>query len=99
MDATAPPANWLEINQRHLTAGIAYIRALLERHIARVQAAETDDAQIRAARDAMDAMEALDTPPAIELLRAHFRLSPFECTLLMLCAAAEFDAGIAPLSA
>jgi hypothetical protein len=99
MTATAP-TTWLELNQRYLTAGIAAIRALLEQHIVHMQGTEISDDSLRAAHDAMASIAAaMPAPPAVERVRTLFRLSSFEYHLLMLCAAVEFDAAIAPLCA
>ncbi len=88
---------WLDANQRYLVAAVAHVRALLERHTTRgADSGEPDTAGFAA----MDAIEAtMAARPALETLRTAFRLSPFECHALLLCAAMEFDAAIAPLCA
>jgi AAA+ superfamily predicted ATPase len=91
---------WLEMNQRHLTAGIAYVRALLERHIARLREQEADDQPVDAARQKMEAIAgAMSAPPMLERIRADFGLSPFERDVLLLCAAADANAKVAALCA
>src|SRR5437764_2662300 len=92
--------DWLDLNQQHLTAAIANIRALLEAHAARgsdtAKPARPDGVSV-ARIDAIAA--AMPAPPALERLRTMFRLSAFERSALLLCAAMEFDATIAPLCA
>jgi ATPase family associated with various cellular activities (AAA)/Winged helix domain, variant len=98
--AASAQTTWLEMNQRYLTAGIAYIRALLERHVARSNDGETDPNAIQTAREEMDATAtAMTAPPALDVVSAIFGLSVFERDTLLLCAATEFDGAIATLCA
>lgn len=92
------PNNWVEINQRYLTAAIAAIRKCLENHALRAglkpataPAAKpdiTEDACIQAAQV---------VPAALETLCAAFHLSPFERDILLLCAGVELDSSVASL--
>jgi hypothetical protein len=89
--------NWIDVNQRYLAAAVAHVRMLLEQHAA--PSAGTG-APNSVGYDMLDAIAAtMETPPALETLRTAFHLSPFECHTLLLCAAMEFDAAIAPLCA
>jgi hypothetical protein len=58
----------------------------------------TDDAIAQAAA-ALAAAEAVDPPPALQILSQRLGLSPFEREILLLCAAVELDTRIAPLCA
>lgn len=92
MNAPAPETlDWTSANQRWLVAGFERLRLRLRG----AEAAEIDAAQhaIDAARDAMNA------PPALDVLARCLDLSPFERELVLLCAAAEMDGGIARLLA
>lgn len=71
---------WLRANQRHLSAAIARLRALLEKR----DPSEAEDA-IR------NAEEALSSPSALDRVTAAFGLSPFERDVLTMCAAVELD--------
>jgi hypothetical protein len=81
----AAPPTWSESNQRHLVAALARVRRSLE---AGGDAApdDADEAEIAASMAA---------PPALQRLRDTFRLSPFECDVLLACAGVELDAGFA----
>lgn len=94
-----PPAqrsdDWLEANQRRLVAGVAAVRSHLERHLARTRG---QDEPAVAAVEAHPATNGLP-PPALDVLCATFRLSPFERDLLLLCAAMDLDGTIGALCA
>ena len=96
----APVASWHEANQRHLSAALAVVRAVLERHAARTEGAppepETPEGPELALRMASEAMPA---PAALEALSATFGLTPFERDLLLLCAGMELNSGFAALCA
>ncbi len=96
--STLATANWHEANQRYLTAALAGVRGMLERHAARAQGtpAQEDGAADEAVRQAADAMPA---PPALETLCATFGLSPFERAVLLACAGVELDSSFAALCA
>jgi hypothetical protein len=84
----AEAANQLEINQRALTAAIAELRAILERHAAGKEAG----AQI-----APSAIARVPDPPQLQGLSTAFGLSRFERSILLLCAAIELDSTFAGL--
>jgi hypothetical protein len=58
-----------------------------------------DDALARAAREMAQAESTMDPPPALVILSRRLNLSDFEQTVLLLCAAVEFDTGVASLCA
>ncbi len=73
-------AEWLEANQRHLTASVGRLRALLERR------------STAAAEEALREAEArLESAPALGRLVAAFELTPFERDVVLLAAAVELD--------
>jgi ATPase family associated with various cellular activities (AAA) len=82
----AGPA-WTDENQRQLVAALGEVRAALERHAAdptgRSGTAGADPGEPGGARPA--------APAALETIRAAFRLSPFECQVLLLAAGPELD--------
>ncbi|HZS87707.1 MAG TPA: ATP-binding protein [Chloroflexota bacterium] len=92
--------NWAEANQRHLLEALTEVRTALERHIARVGGADAAANALPPAEDRRDddAVGAM-SPPALERLRAIFRLSTFERAILLLCAGIELDASFAGLCA
>ncbi len=77
-------ARWAEANLRYLSACMALARA-------RLQGEPALGAADAAAREAHDAMP---SPAALDDVCRGFGLSPFERDLLVLCAAAELDAGV-----
>jgi hypothetical protein len=85
--------DWLDANQRHLTAALARIRRDLERHGG---AGELRNAQRLASEDDVEEKPA---PAALESLCALFGLSSFERSTLLLCAGVELDATFPALCA
>ena len=75
--------NWIEANQRHLTAALAAVRDALEGRTPAPPAAA----------------EEISPPPALETLCARFGLSPFERAVLLLCAGIELDSRFGALCA
>ncbi len=93
MGARLPPVeNWHEVNQRHLTAAVARVKALLERHL-------RDTATPFGGNGHRPPDDADITASALARLCAIFGLSPFERDVLVLCAGVELDATVAPLCA
>ena len=94
---------WQEANKRSLLAAIAEVRAALETFVR----ARTDGAaEAAGAQRAQAADTATIAPPspatsasALETLCAAFGLSGFERRILLMCAGAELDAGLANLYA
>ena len=85
--------NWIEANQRYLTAALRDLRAHLGRSAG-------------AAADTPPPLEADDVPPfepsaqpALEILCRRFSLSAFERSILLLCAGVELDSSLAALCA
>jgi hypothetical protein len=81
-------AGWLEQNQR-------VVSAWLRLAVARLRSAPPEDAE----RAIEQASAEMALPPAIHYVREAFRLSPFECELLALCAAVELSTEVADLCA
>jgi hypothetical protein len=87
---------WPEANQRYLMAAVGVIRSVLEQHARKTEENKSDPAPDAAAEDALqEAANALPAPSALETLRAAFRLSRFECDVLLLCAGIELDSAFA----
>jgi hypothetical protein len=81
--------DWVETNQTYLVAALAEVSAALARHVGQPRtepAAPPDTAGLAA-------------PPALEVVCAAFRLSPFERAVLLLCAGIELDSTFASLCA
>ncbi|MEN6488604.1 MAG: ATP-binding protein [Smithella sp.] len=90
--------NWVETNQRYLTAAIAAVKQRLENHA--VRAGLKPEAEITTQPDATvntDIHSGGGFPSALETLCATFRLSPFERDILLLCAGVELDSSFASL--
>ncbi|HEX9736070.1 MAG TPA: ATP-binding protein [Thermoanaerobaculia bacterium] len=83
--------DWQTWNDRVLQAALDRVR----RHVARLAA---DAAAPAGSADHAAPPEGL-APPALEVIRGAFDLSPFECDLLVLAAAPELDPGFAALAA
>ena len=79
---------WLDANQRYLMAEVARVRHALDR----AGGLDTDH-QPPAEPTLADFADG--APPALASLCAAFGLSPFERDILLLCAAAELDGGVA----
>ena len=73
--------DWLELNQRALTAELDRIARRLEHHAGGTKAA----------------VEEPSAPPALEALVTSFGLSPFERDVVLLCAGVELEARFAAL--
>jgi len=83
--------SWAEANQRYLAAAVDEVRCALEQH------ASTDKGT---AREPAEAPEPHASGPyALDTLSAGFDLSPFERSLLVLCAAVDLEASFATLCA
>jgi len=89
------------MNEDHLSAAVAWIRLLLEREALPDASADraVADAGVGAAAQRLRELEAADPLPHFVRIANTFGLTPFERSLLLLCAAAEFDTRIAPLCA
>ncbi|QVQ26400.1 AAA family ATPase [Achromobacter deleyi] len=90
MNARAP-LGWTEANQQLLAAEFARLRARLDKPGSR--SPRQDSQRLAQAR------AELDGEGAIDQLSAAFGLSAFERDLLLLCAGAEMDSGLAELCA
>jgi hypothetical protein len=88
MTSLAPAATWQETNQRRLTAELARVRALLERHVQGL-------APLTMAVNGHEPVD--EDTTALARVCALFGLSPFERDILLLCAGVELDARFGPL--
>jgi hypothetical protein len=98
--------SWQEANQQYLSASLAVVRAHLRRALkssgADERVAATEQPSPERAASALScatALEALPEPPALDVLCATFGLSPFERSVLLLCAGVELDSRFAGLCA
>lgn len=92
------PNNWVEANQRYLTAAIADIRQHLENHALRAGLkTETEHAAKTGITEKTGIEGGRELQSALETLCAAFRLSPFERDILLLCAGVELDSSVASL--
>ena len=88
--------DWREANRRYLMASLGLVREALQHHAARGEGAGPSEALERAPET--DAAR-LPVPPALETLCGQFGLSPFERSVLLMCAGVELDAGFPALCA
>jgi len=103
MTAATPRPDRHAANQRELEAALRAIRAALERCIAQ-RSSEPEAAPWQAvpgtASASMPSANAPPAmPPALAALRRTFRLSRFECDVLLLCAGVELDGSFPALCA
>ena len=97
---------WRQQNQAYLDKSVTWLRQqlswhILERSPTQTSAAdrEAHKAKIAEAKAAMDKAQAMEPPPALVSLAELFDLSPFEQSILLLCAAMELDPDMADLCA
>jgi ATPase family protein associated with various cellular activities (AAA)/winged helix domain-containing protein len=100
---TPTPGEWLEANQRYLTAALTELRAMLSPPLPkgermRLQEDEPPSALTPPSHGEGNKWD-LPVPPALESLTARFGLSEFETNILLLCAGVELDSRIAALCA
>ena len=101
---TTASLSWHEANQRHLTAALAILRQVLQRHAARVEAQPGEPASAPHGAETISQTfhwEADELAPhaALEVVCRAFALSPFERDILLLCAGVELDASFTSLCA
>src|SRR5262245_34940712 len=97
---TSTAASWSAANQRYLVASLGVLRARLQQHIARARGRPQNDSDLGIALHALQAARgAMPAPAALERISHVFRLSQFEQSLLLLCAAIELDAAFSALCA
>jgi len=91
--------NWIEHNQRYLTAAMAEVRACLERYANRAQS-ESEPMKVEAVPASSQVeLNSSEPLPALEILARSFNLSPFERATLLLCAGMELESSLAGLCA
>src|SRR5262245_49187739 len=88
---------WLEANQRQLTAAVGVVRAQLEVCGSNTAEASSQLAQARAELERAEGM--MHEPPAIDRLCAIFGLSSFERQVLVLAAGVELSSALGELCA
>jgi hypothetical protein len=77
--------NWTEKNQKYLTSQVNEIKAILKNYLAHLNGEEPQALEPQSIQDFNGDL------PAIEMVGNLFGLSPFEKSLLVLCAAVELD--------
>lgn len=98
-------SQWREANKRYLTACIARVRGALERAAERAESGGASEASAeREGDDAEDpgvlaARSEMQQPPALERLVDLFGLTPFERSVLLLCAGVELVSSLGSLCA
>jgi hypothetical protein len=88
--------NWADANQQYLTGRLEGVRLLLERQL---EGAVPGGPVEAASPEAVRPPTGMQPPPALDILTDLFGLSPFECSLLLLCAGVELDSRFAALIA
>lgn len=99
---TTSETSWTELNQRYLSAALAKVRAALERHIKADGDSSCVEAEpISTSNDAKNDESSFppESPPALEVLCATFRLTVFERSVLLLCTGMELEAAFSGLCA
>lgn len=92
--------NWIEANQRYLTAELARVRRHLESYAARTASgSSTQINQKEAVSPDKAETWSLPSASALETLCGAFRLSAFERDTLLMCAGVELDSSFATLMA
>ncbi|MCF6256969.1 MAG: ATP-binding protein [Gammaproteobacteria bacterium] len=95
--------NWMENNDRHLAATVAWIHLRLERLAARTNDKKTpstpDNATIEHAHQEKVKLDNNELPPALTLLGNALGLSAFDRHVLALCVAMELNTQTASLCA
>ena len=92
MASAAPGMDWLEANQRYLSAALAVVRSDLKSHAQRSENTQEADNQINEARQVMQKMKSVTSSPfPLDMLCTTFGLSLFERDILLLCAGMELD--------
>jgi hypothetical protein len=81
-------ADWIDLNQRYLTAALAEVRAALQRHAGRASEQQIETPTPPSVDESLP-------QPAIEVLTGSFGLTSFERAVLLLCAGMELDAQFA----
>src|SRR4030095_3158197 len=94
---TTSQTDWIDFNQRYLTAALAEVRTALERHASR-DPKSTEQSPVGDA-SCEQLLLSQQNQPALEVLCATFRLTTFERALLLLCAGMELESKFAGLCA
>jgi hypothetical protein len=105
--------HWLEPNSHYVSAALTWLRCLLEQHAGGPERREPGtgsrgkgykeralETPLQAAVQELQRIESgMPSPPSLNLLSERLGLSPFERSILLMCAAPEFDPGISELLA
>jgi len=101
-DAGTVPAGWHQANQRYLSAALAEVRRVVERHLEQ-EVPEPREPELEGPEPGTRATAriaaSMPAPPAVEQLAWTFGLSPFERDVVLLCAGIELEATFASLCA
>jgi hypothetical protein len=89
----AEPLSWHEANQRYLMAELSALRQILDRYEAQVvKGRSAPDEPGDRPREMIEPIRpTMPAPAALDTLCTTFNLSPFERTILLLCAGMELD--------
>jgi hypothetical protein len=87
--------DWQKANRDYLMASLATIQELLEHHAAGSKSKDKAERGKQAVRREEEALAALPSPSALEMLCAIFGLAPFERDILLLCAGIELSSDFA----
>jgi len=98
MSASEKNMNWQEANQSYLSAALASVRALLERHAESPRSGRREAKEDKKLQQSLQEASAdMPAPAALETLCQKFGLSSFERNVLLLCAGMELEASFAAL--
>jgi ATPase family associated with various cellular activities (AAA) len=97
MNAQTISSNWREANQHYLMVALAVLRGVLERYVATQATPEVKDQESVQHEALQEAAAAMPAPSALDRLCKIFKLSAFECHILLLCAGMELDNSFAQL--
>jgi AAA+ superfamily predicted ATPase len=84
-----PPLSWIEKNQKYLAQSIDQVKALLERYLQLQTGQKTTQDNSRETEGFVPEWDDPYHPPSLESLCNLFGLTPFERSLLLLCAGIE----------
>ena len=90
------PNDWVDANQRYLTAALSQIKQALEFHTG---SEERETVEQEGSGFLAEMAATMPAPPALDVLSGLFGLSAFERSTLLLCAGVELDAALAGVCA
>lgn len=86
---------WVDVNNRYLASSLQWLRLRLDRIGKDNVTSHNADQQLRNAAAERERLATSNPPPALVVLAERLSLSAFERDTLLLCAAPEFDSGMA----